>query len=202
MAGVIPPNPNDPRVIRTRQLIVDAFVQQLNIMDFNSITVGDITKAAPINRATFYAHFQDKYALFEAFLLDAFTNMVLNKVDTEGPLTEKTLQELIVALCNYHETSHRCFKKYDSVALLLEENIKLHLEELILQLISRADGTADSKALATAATLLSWSLYGVTYRWNLEGRSESPSGLAERVMPLITGGFHMFNPQVSYSELG
>ncbi|KWX73990.1 TetR/AcrR family transcriptional regulator [Paenibacillus jilunlii] len=200
MAGVLPPNPNDPRVIRTRQLILDAFVRQLNIIDFNSITVGDITKAATINRATFYAHFQDKYALFEAFLLDAFTNMVLNKIDTEGPLTEKTLQELIVALCNYHGTSHRCFKKYDSVALLLEENIKVHLEKLILQLISRSDATTDPNSLATAATLLSWSLYGVTYRWNLEGRLEPTSELAERVMPLITGGFHMFNPQVSYSE--
>lgn len=200
MAGVLPPNPNDPRVIRTRQLILDAFVQQLNIMDFNSITVGDITKAATINRATFYAHFQDKYALFEAFLLDAFTNMVLNKIDTKGPLTEKTLPELIMALCNYHETSHHCFKKYDSVALLLEENIKLHLENLILQLISRADSAVDSKSLATAVTLLSWSLYGVTYRWNLEGRSESPSELAERIMPLITGGFYMFNTQASYSE--
>ncbi|KWX77189.1 hypothetical protein AMQ84_13160 [Paenibacillus riograndensis] len=200
MAGVLPPNPNDPRVIRTRQLILDAFIRQLNVMDFNSITVGDITKAATINRATFYAHFQDKYALFEAFLLDAFTNLVLNKIDTEGPLTEKTLQELITALCNYHETSHRCFKRYDSVALLLEENIKVHLEKLILQLISSSDATTDSNSLATAATLLSWSLYGVTYRWNLEGRSESASELAERVMPLITGGFRMFNPQVSYSE--
>lgn len=200
MAGVLHPNPNDPRVIRTRQLILDAFVQQLNIIDFNFITVGDITKAATINRATFYAHFQDKYALFEAFLLDAFTNMVLNKVGTKGPVTKKTLQELIVALCNYHETSHRCFKKYDSVALLLEENIKLHLEKLILQLISGSDAATDSKSLATAATLLSWSLYGVTYRWNLEGRTESPSELAERVMPLITGGFHMFSAQVSYSQ--
>lgn len=197
MAGVLPPNPNDPRVIRTRQLILDAFVRQLNIMDFNSITVGDITKAATINRTTFYAHFQDKYALFEAFLLDAFTNMVLHKVDAQGPLTEKTLQELIVALCNYHETSHRCFKRYDSVALLLEENIKLHLENLILQLITGSDTDPDSKPLATAATLLSWSLYGVTYRWNVEGRAESSSELAERVMPLITGGFPMFNPQVS-----
>lgn len=188
------PNPNDPRVIRTRQLILDAFVRQLNIMDFNSITVGDITKAATINRTTFYAHFQDKYALFEAFLLDAFTNMVLHKVDAKGPLTEKTLEELIVALCNYHETSHRCFKRYDSVALLLEENIKLHLEKLILQLISGSAAATDSKPLATAATLLSWSLYGVTYRWNLEGRSESSSELAERVMPLITGGFPM-SPQ-------
>ncbi|MFD2881580.1 hypothetical protein ACFTAO_45965 [Paenibacillus rhizoplanae] len=83
---------------------------------------------------------------------------------------------------------------------MLEENIKLHLEKLILQLISGSAAATDSKPLATAATLLSWSLYGVTYRWNLEGRSESSSELAERVMPLITGGFPMSPPMTKKTQ--
>lgn len=43
MASVLPPIPKDPRVIRTRQLILDAFIRQLNSKDFNSITISDIT---------------------------------------------------------------------------------------------------------------------------------------------------------------
>lgn len=72
MPGVTSPNPNDPRVIRTRRLILDAFVDQLNKKDFYTITINDITQKATINRATFYAHFQDKYALLETLLSDAF----------------------------------------------------------------------------------------------------------------------------------
>lgn len=76
MSGVLSPNSNDPRVIRTRQLILDAFLNQLNLKNFNSITIQNITEQATINRATFYAHFQDKYALLESLLSDAFMEYV------------------------------------------------------------------------------------------------------------------------------
>ncbi|MCE3201784.1 TetR/AcrR family transcriptional regulator [Paenibacillus sonchi] len=194
MASVLPPNPKDPRVIRTRQLILDAFIRQLNSKDFNSITISDITSSATINRATFYAHFPDKYALLEAMLSEAFSQLVLDKIGAEAPLTEESLQKLIIALCAYHESSRHCVKKYDSVALMIEENIKLQLESLLLQLLTRAADTADLKEAATAATMISWSVYGLTYRWNMEGRKESPAALAQRIVQLIAGGVRFLHP--------
>ncbi|MNO27674.1 DNA-binding transcriptional repressor AcrR [compost metagenome] len=188
MPSVLPPNPKDPRVIRTRQLILDAFIRELNSKDFNSITISDITKQATINRATFYAHFPDKYALVEAMLSEAFVRLVLDKIDIQAPLTEETLQKLIQALCDYHKSSHPCVKKYDSVALMIEENIKQQLENLMLQLLTGAADTADPKDLKTAATMISWSIYGLTYHWNMEGRKESPAALSKRIVPLIAGG--------------
>lgn len=176
-------------MIRTRQLILDAFLRLLNTKDFNQITISDITSNATVNRATFYAHFADKYALLEAMLSGAFTTLVVQKLDTEALLTEQTLLELIGALCAYHESSQHCVKKYDSVALMIEENIKLQLEQLILRLLGKTAGTpGHSKALGSAATLLSWSIYGVTYRWNQDGRTETPAELAKRVSPFIIGG--------------
>ncbi|WP_054943909.1 TetR family transcriptional regulator [Paenibacillus ihuae] len=189
MANVLSPNPSDPRAIRTRQLILDAFIRQLNIKDFNTITISDITSHATINRATFYAHFQDKYALLEAMLSDAFTTLVVHRLDTEAQLTEETIRNLIAALCAYHESSQHCIKKYDSVALMIEENIKLQLESLILQLLTGTAGmTAQSKTLKSAATMLSWSIYGITYRWNRDGRTEAPEELSKRISPLIMDG--------------
>ncbi|AIQ59410.1 TetR/AcrR family transcriptional regulator [Paenibacillus borealis] len=188
MPSILSPNPNDPRVIRTRQLILDSFAEQLNTMDFNAITIQDITRKATINRATFYAHFPDKYALLESFLSDAFTELVLRKIDDQATLTEETLHTLVAALCDYHESSHHCLKKYDSLALIIEENIKMQLEQLLKRLLSGANSTADNRTLQTAATLLSWSIYGVTYRWNKEGRHESPSALAGRLVPLMNNG--------------
>lgn len=188
MPSILSPNPNDPRVIRTRQLILDSFAEQLNTMDFNAITIQDITRKATINRATFYAHFPDKYALLESFLSDAFTELVLRKIDDQATLTEETLHTLVAALCDYHESSHHCLKKYDSLALIIEENIKMQLEQLLKRLLSGANSTADNRTLQTAATLLSWSIYGVTCRWNKEGRHESPSALAGRLVPLMNNG--------------
>jgi AcrR family transcriptional regulator len=52
----------DPRVKRTRSLILHSFEDLLAEKNFESISVQDVTDKAQINRATFYAHFQDKSA--------------------------------------------------------------------------------------------------------------------------------------------
>lgn len=46
------PNPEDPRVIRTRELIQQAFAEFISKKDFNDMTVSDITRHAKINRVT------------------------------------------------------------------------------------------------------------------------------------------------------
>ena len=53
----------DPRVKRTRSLILQAFDALLAEKGFEAISVQDVTDKAEINRATFYKHFGDKYAL-------------------------------------------------------------------------------------------------------------------------------------------
>ncbi|WP_340029148.1 TetR/AcrR family transcriptional regulator [Paenibacillus sp. FSL K6-1122] len=193
MSGVLSPNSNDPRVIRTRQLILDAFINQLNIKNFNSITIQNITEQATINRATFYAHFQDKYALLEAFLADAFMEYVTKRVDPDARLSAETIQQLIFSLCDYHVSSNGCIKKYETVAPIIEENIKTQLEQFLLELLSKVAGDVDPKTLKITATTLSWSIYGMTYRWNIEGGQESPAELANRVVPYMMGGLELLN---------
>ncbi|MDK8194087.1 hypothetical protein QP794_28835 [Paenibacillus sp. UMB7766-LJ446] len=43
------------------------------------------------------------------------------------------------------------------------------------------------------ATMLSWSIYGVTYRWNLEERQQSPAELADQVVPFLLNGAGILN---------
>ncbi|OAB47425.1 TetR/AcrR family transcriptional regulator [Paenibacillus antarcticus] len=49
----------DPRVLRTRQLIRDAFIDLLEEIQLEKITVNRITERATINRVTFYLHYRD-----------------------------------------------------------------------------------------------------------------------------------------------
>ncbi|MFD0671016.1 TetR-like C-terminal domain-containing protein [Cohnella sp. GCM10027633] len=49
----------DPRIVRTRQLIRDAFVDLLQEMDVEKISVNRIAERATINRVTFYLHYRD-----------------------------------------------------------------------------------------------------------------------------------------------
>ncbi|WP_455675505.1 TetR/AcrR family transcriptional regulator C-terminal domain-containing protein [Pradoshia sp.] len=50
---------------KTKQLIQKSFIKILERKSFDSITIGEITKTAKINRGTFYLHFQDKFDLLD-----------------------------------------------------------------------------------------------------------------------------------------
>lgn len=56
-------NPNkdqtDPRVIRTRMLIKEAFIELLTEMDIEKMSVSRIAERATISRVTFYLHYRD-----------------------------------------------------------------------------------------------------------------------------------------------
>ncbi|GAB6991040.1 TetR/AcrR family transcriptional regulator [Paenibacillus pini] len=55
----------DPRVLRTRQLIRDAFIDLLQEVELEKITVNRIAERATINRVTFYLHYRDISDLLE-----------------------------------------------------------------------------------------------------------------------------------------
>ncbi|MFF2479893.1 TetR/AcrR family transcriptional regulator [Paenibacillus sp. NPDC058071] len=180
-------NPNDPRVIRTRQLILDAFMYMLNKKDFNSITISDVTKEATINRATFYSHFPDKFGLLHALLSDAFMDYVHRRVPEDAVLTEETVQNLIQSLCDYHESSSKqCVRNYDSVAPLVEKNVIAELEKFVFQLLSKTCTQEDGRSLEQAATIISWSIYGITYRWFIKGKIETAVELSHNIAPLFS----------------
>ncbi len=65
---VIPAKDADPRVKRTRQLLQRAFLDLYQEKSFSLITVQDIAERATVNRVTFYAHFEDKYALMDSLM--------------------------------------------------------------------------------------------------------------------------------------
>src|SRR5437879_1361690 len=62
----------DPRVKRTRQLLQRAFLELFVEKDIESISIQEITERATVNRATFYAHFPDKYALLDSIVRELF----------------------------------------------------------------------------------------------------------------------------------
>lgn len=60
---------------KTKQLIQAAFMQILETKSFDSITIGDITKQAQINRGTFYLHYLDKFDLLEQIEQQLFMDL-------------------------------------------------------------------------------------------------------------------------------
>ena len=60
----------DLRVLKTRRIIKDAFVELLKEREFPDISVKMIVEKAIINRSTFYRNFKDKYDLRDIIVDD------------------------------------------------------------------------------------------------------------------------------------
>lgn len=65
----------DLRIIKTKAAIRKAFLDLLKEKPFDQIMINDITKAAMINRSTFYLHYQDKYDLMEKLENEMISSM-------------------------------------------------------------------------------------------------------------------------------
>ena len=66
--------------LKTRKLIKDTFSEMLSEKkEINKITVSELTRRANISRATFYAHFDDIYAVAEEFKTELFDALFSNE---------------------------------------------------------------------------------------------------------------------------
>ena len=76
-------NREDPRVTRTRELIEQSFYELLMEKSLHTLTIGEIAKRARINRATFYAHFEDKYALYRHVVRTTFAQILAENLPAQ-----------------------------------------------------------------------------------------------------------------------
>ena len=94
-------NETDPRVKRTRKLLQDAFMSLLAEKSFQAISVQEIAEQATLNRATFYAHFEDKYALADRMLSEQFRGALARRLAVDAPYTFDNLHLLIATVCEF-----------------------------------------------------------------------------------------------------
>ncbi len=91
----------DPRVLRTRKLLEQAFFDLMNERGFQAISIQDITERATVNRATFYAHFEDKYDLLDHFIREKINEYLAEKIPATPEYTLERLRLLIVTVLEY-----------------------------------------------------------------------------------------------------
>ncbi len=75
----------DPRIRRTRQMLFKAFQDLLGEKTFDQISVQDLAERSTLNRATFYDHFTDKFALLEAMIGERFSTLIEARMAGANP---------------------------------------------------------------------------------------------------------------------
>ena len=178
----------DPRVKRTRQLLEQAFMEVLAEKGFQAISVQDITAKAGVNRATFYAHFEDKYALLDHSIRQGFRQEIEKRMLNACHYSVENLQALIIAVCEFVGNAGSHCAPSSQLDSLMETQVKAQLQDLLQNWIEKAGSNADPKTTATAA---SWAIYGLAQQWSRDKKHPPVEKFAEQVLPLISANLRL-----------
>ncbi|WP_342043503.1 TetR/AcrR family transcriptional regulator [Bacillus sp. OTU2372] len=120
----------DPRILRTRKLIMNAFIELSMKKEFKNITIKDITTAATVNRATFYSHFIDKYDLLEKVLSESVMREVIQEVSTHEVINEGTIEAIFLSIIKFQKSiSNQCRRSYETFTPQIETIFKKELQD-------------------------------------------------------------------------
>ena len=123
----------DPRIRRTRQMLFKAFQDLLTEKTFQLITVQDIAERSTLNRATFYDHFTDKFALLEAMIGERFQTLIAARIAGNEGTCEESLRQLILAACDFlAEVSSGCQKHQRQFEPMVESQVKAVILRIIV----------------------------------------------------------------------
>ena len=183
----------DPRVVRTRQMLRDALVAQIEEKGFDGITVQDITDRAGLNRATFYLHYHDKQDLLENSLRDAVDELMADlgaSTDGQGLLTSDESPRPITAVFEHvaqHALFYRVMLSAEGVPAF-SAGVRDYMAEVTLRWLSALQPYPSQSRvpLEIVANSLSWSLLGVLIWWLEHDMPHPPDYMAEQFQQLIT----------------
>jgi AcrR family transcriptional regulator len=176
----------DPRVLRTRKLIMDSFIELSGKKEFKDITIKDITTEAMINRATFYYHFEDIYNLLEKVLSEVLLVNLNYELYQNDELDEEAYIRIFNAITNFQKSlSNRCHRGYeDTIARIIREQLEIIFYKMLL----KQNRTEEDEALKITAVILSWGIYGASVEWKRNTNNIPPEEFIKSAIPYIISG--------------
>lgn len=178
----------DPRIIRTRKLIMNAFMHLSKIKDFDRITIKDITEEAMINRATFYYHFTDKNELLEQVINEDMIPKIIGQINDLTEMNEETIIEIFISIIEFqNSTKSQCMKSYEAFKSNIEITIKKEMEQFFYKLLLKNRTDYSEEALEVMAVMLSWGIYGATINWQYHSNASAEEYI-RKALPFITRG--------------
>lgn len=179
----------DPRILRTRQLIRDAFVDLLQEMDIEKLSVNRIAERATINRVTFYLHYRDITDMMETMaeemiehidkIIDEHASLIESAVTDEGwPVLVKVLEHFAE-----HSKFYRVVLASKRTPIFTERLLKL-LTRLVTAKVERMEMDSALAKAGIHKEIAIWysssALIGTIIAWLRNDMSYSPHFLAKQ----------------------
>ena len=179
----------DPRIRRTRLALQQALGKLLEMKEFDAISVQEIAEAAAVNRATFYDHYTDKFALLECMVGTRFGELLSARgVRFDGPCSS-ALQGIVVGVCDYLRTAPgaECTRSLPH----MEAAVIAVVRNMLLEGM-RKHPAADGVPPEMKAGTMAWAIYGAAKEWvKAAGRcslDEAAASITKLVAPMMGEG--------------
>ena len=173
----------DPRIRRTRQLLQGALRTLMQDKSFDEISVQDVTDLATVNRATFYDHYTDKFALLDAMVASGFHMLLHERGVRYDGTCPSAASAVILAVCDYltqTHTSRTVCQRQSAFEPLVEAAITAAIRRVLMEGVQK-DGFINEVSPIMIATTASWAIYGAAKEWL--STPDRPS--AEEIVPVI-----------------
>jgi AcrR family transcriptional regulator len=177
----------DPRVRRTRELLTTAFADLLNEKGFASVTVQDIAESAGINRATFYAHYDDKFALFDQMVRNVFRAELDRRLPPPGGFSLDRLPLLVrVVLETLVQVHEHCGPRGVSGAPPIEGLVQDEVQRYVRAWLDASAGARKRRVSAeTAALVVSSGIIGAGVPWSRTEKRAPVERLVREISELL-----------------
>ena len=192
----------DPRIVRSRRMLMEALAKLLITKHFEDISVQEIADEATLNRATFYLHYPDKNALLQAMTESRFRDLIERRsitfTDCHG-----ALRAIALGVCDYLAESTGCPSQLARMALegsiipvvedMFKEGLALHgmAPGRIAYDGIALDGMTPGVDAAMRATTAAWAVFGAARRWfqipNRIPAEEMAARIETMVSPVLFG---------------
>jgi AcrR family transcriptional regulator len=189
----------DPRIRRTRKLLQGALGALLQSKSFDEISVQDITEAATVNRATFYDHYTDKFALLEALVAGGFHEFLDERHVRYDAGCPAALGAIILATCDYRTQVHSggACDRQTAFEPLMDAAIVTAIRRLLMEGLRRAEHPSDLPAEMVAAAA-SAAICAAVKQWlSMPDRPAAQAmvpQMLELVLPLLNAGVTAGSP--------
>jgi len=177
----------DPRIVRSRRMLMEALAKLLMKKEFEDISVQEITEQATLNRATFYLHYPDKNALLQAMTQARFRDLIQRRgitfTDCKG-----ALRAIALGVCDYLAETTGCPAQLARAPL--EGSIIPVVEDMFKEGVA-LHGSAPGVDAGLSATAAAWAVFGAARRWyqtpNRIPAEEMAAKIETMVSPILFG---------------
>lgn len=168
----------DLRVSVTKRMVKESLLQLLRTKQLDSITVSELCKAAQINRATFYRHYDTLYDVLHEIEVDFFGQAPQPE---KPPKTAKDMHQHMEAVCTYiyqHADTLKLLFLNKSATEMLEGIDVFYRDFLTLRKKELPIEVPDEDTLQIVVALLGGGGQCVLRKWIMEDIPKTPAQIA------------------------